>query len=193
MAPVSSTPFCRWGAQFRPALLLAAGALLAGCNKDAPPASAEPQSASARADVAAAATATPAALKAAADPTAAGVPAASKLSEESFELALVTRGDYAVGKPAEVDVVLDAKGPYKVNDQYPYKFKLKESPGLKYPSMIVGKDRVKLEKKRATIAVPFTPEKAGPHVLAGQFAFSVCTDDKCLIEKRDLSLTVEAK
>jgi hypothetical protein len=38
--------------------------------------------------------------------------------------------------------------------------------------------------------VSFTPDAAGKRTVAGQFAFSVCTEDKCLMEKRDLSLDV---
>ena len=33
----------------------------------------------------------------------------------------------------------------------------------------------------------------GKHTLAGQFAFSVCTDETCLMEKRDLTLVVDVK
>ena len=38
---------------------------------------------------------------------------------------------------------------------------------------------------------PDTPKsQAGKRTVAGQFAFSVCTEDKCLMEKRDLLLDV---
>jgi hypothetical protein len=89
--------------------------------------------------------------------------------------------------------VLDAKEPFHVNEKYPYKFKLKETSGLTFPAPLVGKEGVNLEKARATMRVPFTAQSAGRHTLSGQFAFSVCTDDKCLIEKRELSLLVDAK
>ncbi|HEY1533007.1 MAG TPA: hypothetical protein VGF76_03285, partial [Polyangiaceae bacterium] len=100
--------------------------------------------------------------------------------------------DYASGKAGEADVVLSAKPPYHVNDKYPYKFKLKEAPGLSFASMIVTKDAVKFEPARATVPVAFTPS-AGKHTLSGQLSFSVCTADKCMIEKRDLALEIEAK
>jgi hypothetical protein len=41
--------------------------------------------------------------------------------------------------------------------------------------------------------VPFTPDGAGQRTVSGQFAFSVCTDETCLMEKRDLSLVVDVK
>ena len=89
--------------------------------------------------------------------------------------------------------MLAAKPPFHVNDKYPYKFKLKDEPGLTFANAVVGKDNVKLETARATMSVPFTVKDAGKHTLAGQFSFSVCTEDKCLMEKRDLALVLEAK
>ena len=97
---------------------------------------------------------------------------------------------WTVAKPAGV---LNAKAPFHVNQNYPYKFKLKETPGVKYANMVVAKDQVKLEPARATLPVAFTPETAGKHTVTGQLSFSVCTDDKCMIEKRDLALEIDAK
>ena len=65
--------------------------------------------------------------------------------------------------------------------------------GLEFPQDVVKKDAVKLEKKRATMTVALTPKTAGKHRLAGKFHFSICTDEKCLIEKRDLALELEVK
>jgi hypothetical protein len=124
-----------------------------------------------------------------AEPAAAG---SSQVSEANFELKISPKGAYQAGKPGEAEIVLDAKPPFHVNDKYPYKFKLKEAPGLTFPAPVVTKDAAKLDKARVTMTVAFTPA-AGKHDLSGQFAFSVCTDDKCLIEKRDLSLAVDAK
>jgi hypothetical protein len=48
-----------------------------------------------------------------------------------------------------------------------------------------------VDKQRSTMSVPFTPTQAGSHTLSGELAFSVCTDDKCLIEKQTLSFPVD--
>jgi len=115
------------------------------------------------------------------------------VAESNFELTLSAPGTYEVGKPGNAEIVLVAKDPFKVNDQYPYKFKVKEARGLKLEGTTIGKDRVKLEPKRATLTVPFVPEQSGKQTLSGQFSFSVCTEEKCLIEKRDLSLVIDVK
>jgi len=167
---------------------------LSACKNQAPPAAettATAPAASAPAAVAegsAAPAATPGYIAAAP----AG-PAASKYSEANFDLTLSPKGAYASGQAAEAEIVLVAKAPFHVNQNYPYKFKLRDAPGLKFANPVVGKDAVKLEPARATMPVAFTPDSAGKHTLAGQMSFSVCTDDKCMIEKRELSLDIDAK
>ena len=86
-----------------------------------------------------------------------------------------------------------AKPPFHANDKYPYKFKLNQAPGLKFANLVVEKDAVKVEKTRATLSVALTPESAGKHTVSGKLFFSVCNDDQCLVEKRDLALNIEAK
>jgi hypothetical protein len=165
------------------------------CKKEAPPTVEEPKTPDAEARSGPAPTMTPAAAPAEPPPgaAAAATPPASRVSESQFEVAIAPSGAYAAGKEGTVEVVLDAKPPFHVNDQYPIKFKLKESPGVKYPAPIVGKDKAKVEKMKATLPVAFVPESAGQRTVSGQFLFSVCTDENCLMEKRDLSLTVDVK
>jgi hypothetical protein len=167
--------------------------LLFGCSKETPPAAEEPRSASNAASPQpspqaanpAGAAAAPTSPEAAAAPT-----GASKFSDTGFDLSIDAKGNLKAGQAGAVEVVLTAKAPYHVNDKYPIKLKLKETPGVKYENLIVGKDAVKLEAMKAVMPVSFTPDGAGKRTVAGQFAFSVCTEDKCLMEKRDLLLDV---
>lgn len=174
-------------------LCVALSVALTDCKNQAPPAAettATAPAASAPAAVAEGSAAPAAPGYIAAAPAG---PATSKYSEANFDLTLSPKGAYAPGQAAEAEIVLVAKAPFHVNQNYPYKFKLKDAPGLKFANAVVGKDAVKLEPARATLPVAFTPESAGKHTLAGQMSFSVCTDDKCMIEKRELSLDIDAK
>ncbi len=161
-------------------------ALLLGCSR-------EPDT---KAD---AAEATQAASQAEAAPASKSAPVAGKpsYSEQPFDLSISVPGPVAVGKPAKAEVVLLAKGPYKVNQEYPLKIKLNEAPGLTFPNSVVhahkNKDAVKLEAKKAVLSVAFTPKSAGEHALGGLLSFSVCTEERCLIEKRDLEAKVTAQ
>ena len=174
--------------------------LAPACNKEVPKAAEEPRAAAAPAPVKeqgptrpAADAPMPPAAEAAPAAEQAADQAAARVSEESFDLSISGSSGYESGKPGEATITLDAKPPFHINDKYPYKFKLKPGAGLKFPSPIVGKDAAKLEKQRMTMAVGFVPESPGKHRLSGVLAFSVCTDDKCLIEKRDLAFDVQSK
>jgi hypothetical protein len=175
----------------RKTVLLVAGALLA-CQRESPPVTQE-----AKAPTAGAVSTAPVG-PAGTTATSPGVPAAaspgqSRYDEGKFVLTLEPAGDVAAGKDGLVNVVLVANPPFHTNKEYPYKFKAKEGGGVKFPAPVVGKDAAKLETQRLTMPVTFSAEKAGKATVAGQFAFSVCTEETCLIEKRDLSLTVDVK
>jgi hypothetical protein len=113
------------------------------------------------------------------------------VTDAAFDLSLdAPKAALKAGQAGVVEVVLLAKAPFHVNDKYPIKLKLKETPGIKYESLVIGKDAAKVEQMKAVVPVSFTPDAAGKRSVAGQLAFSVCTEDKCLMEKRDLQLDV---
>jgi hypothetical protein len=99
-------------------------------------------------------------------------------------------GTVTAGQPAAVEITVDAKGGYHPNEKYPYKFKPAEAAGVRYASPTFSTEALKLEPRRATFTVSFTPEGKGDRTIAGLFAFSLCSADQCLIEKRDLALRV---
>jgi len=176
--------------------LSAAAVLLSACKREVPPAGED-----ARVPTTAEASPAPAAETQAAvapsAPSSAAAPAdaagSSRYDEAKFELSAQAAGAYSAGQEGAVEIVLNAKPPFHANQQYPYKFKAKEGAGVKFSQPVTGKDAAKLETQKVTMRVPFTPDGAGKRTVAGQFAFSVCTDETCLIEKRDLSLVVDVK
>jgi hypothetical protein len=173
-------------------LVVLGSVLLAACNKETPPAAEEPRSAS---NAAAPQAAPPALDTASAAAPAAEAPAtgAAKFSDAAFDLSLEPKGAAKAGQASALEVTLVAKAPYHVNDKYPIKLKLKETPGVKYDNLVIGKDAAKVEAMKAVMPVSFTADGAGKRTVAGQFAFSVCTEDKCLMEKRDLLLDVNVE
>jgi pyruvate/2-oxoglutarate dehydrogenase complex dihydrolipoamide acyltransferase (E2) component len=180
-----------------PALLFAlslAVSVALGCGKDTQAAAEPPRAASAPAEPVperTSAAMAPASAQNPSQPNAAEAAATSRFAETGFDLEMKPKGAYKVGQASAVEVLLAAKTPYHVNDKYPLKFKLKESEGVKFASMIVKREDAKIEEKRALMNVAFTPETEGKKTIAGQLSFSVCTADRCLIEKRDLALAVD--
>jgi hypothetical protein len=120
--------------------------------------------------------------------------AKSAYTESNFDLAFRAKGDgYHAGKDAEAEIFLQVKSPFHANDKYPYKFKLADTDGVSFPDKIVKKDKAKVEGMKVTMSVPFSAAKSGKKQIRGVFHFSVCSEDKCLIEKRALSLDVDVK
>jgi hypothetical protein len=112
-----------------------------------------------------------------------------KEDEASYAAWLEGSGRYLVNQPATVRAVLLAKGEYKVNENYPHKFKLGAAPdGVSYPNAMAG--GATKGKGRAVVNVPFTASTPGNKTISGTFLFSVCNASSCKMLKRPLSVTV---
>jgi hypothetical protein len=115
---------------------------------------------------------------------------APEFHENTFDLVLRPAGAFAAGKPGSAEIQVSAKNGYHCNDKYPYKFKTSESPGVAYSSPVFTKDALHLEPGTATMKVDFTPDSKGQKTIAGVFAFSLCSAERCLVEKRNLALNI---
>jgi len=102
-------------------------------------------------------------------------------------------GDYKKDTEGFVEVVLETKGEFHTNEQYPYKFTPKEAEGVKFSKEKYGRDDGTFEATKAVIRVAFTPTKDGTVNVGGKFALSVCSDKNCLMDKKDLDLDVTVK
>lgn len=109
---------------------------------------------------------------------------------EGFALGISARSPVRAGESGAATIVLNAKSPYKCNAKYPYKMAL-DAPvgGISYPSTVVK--GMNIADKTSTMSVPFSATAKGKATISGTFSFSVCTDDKCLIEKRKLAVTID--
>ncbi len=122
-----------------------------------------------------------------------GVAAHHEFDDASFRLEMRKAGTYQKQAAAKVEVVLEAKAPYKVNEKYPIKLKLEPTEGVKFDSDVVGKDHVAMQAKTAVMTVGFTPQASGVKRIAGKLKFSVCSEERCLMETRELALDVDVK
>jgi hypothetical protein len=114
------------------------------------------------------------------------------VTEEPFSIWLQAASPIAAGTPATVEAVLVAKPPYHCNAEYPHKFKLGAAPaGLSYPEATVK--GMKVTAERSVLSIPVQAQAAGKATVSGTLSFSVCTDERCLVEKRELALNLEVK
>ncbi len=123
----------------------------------------------------------------------ANTPVAAQFDESAFTLKLEPRAPYAVGTPGVVILQLKAKEPHHINQEYPHKLKLKASDGVTYPQPILSRQSMKIAPMQADLTVPLTPNRSGELTISGEFAFSLCTADRCLIEKRTLAVAINVK
>jgi cytoskeletal protein RodZ len=110
----------------------------------------------------------------------------------AFSAYLSAAGKYKAGSPGAVTAVLNALGEYKVNPDYPIKFTLNAAPaGVTFGETVLR--NANKGDKRATISVPFTPDKAGTHTISGVFSIGVCVKSSCTNEKVPLSVAVKVE
>lgn len=119
--------------------------------------------------------------------------ATAVVTDAAFELELKPVGEYVAGRQATAEVVLTARAPYKVNQKYPYKFTFAAPTSVGAREKVVSRSAVAFTKTRAVMTLHFVPQAAGALVLSGEFKFSVCTDDRCLVEHEALALKLRVK
>jgi hypothetical protein len=157
-------------------LLMASVGGLAGCSKsEAPPPSAETPTPAAP----------PSAPKAAA-PT-------PSIEDKTFKLALVSEPEYTAGAPAKLKLVLEARGGYHVNQDYPIRVDLKAPAAVKLDKTSLGKaDAAEFGEPSAKFELPFTAQ-SGVHQLTADVDFAVCTPETCMPDQRTLAVSLQVK
>lgn len=119
---------------------------------------------------------------------------ATKLDHENFLAELRAQPSYVAGKEQRFAVVVTAKGDFKINPQFPVKFKLADPPeGLSYPKPLLKREDGKFEDKSGSFEVPFVAAKAGKYQLGGTLSLSVCSDKRCLMEKVALDHEIDVQ
>jgi hypothetical protein len=125
----------------------------------------------------------------AAEPAAAAGPRAEA---EAWTVALELPAGLRAGAPATARVRVTARAGYHVNLEYPAAFKPDAGAtvtfaGARVPLAAASAEKVACaghatDTCQAAFALPFTPGDR-PARLAGTVSFSVCTADRCLIER----------
>ncbi len=134
---------------------------------------------------------TSASATAAAQPEPAAARQGAVVSDTAFSTWLQGSSPMPSG-PAQLEAVLVAKPPYHVNAEYPHKFTFSDPPpGLEYPEKTVR--GMQITPERGALRLPVVAKSAGPSTVSGTLSFSVCTDERCLVEKRDLQVALDVK
>ena len=110
-------------------------------------------------------------------------------------------GDCAAGANCSVTMSLVATGDFHINDEYPYKYRADESPGVTFLGtdaagpMVFSKAASNWQKagpQKGTMTVSFQSAK-GQKNIAGTFKLSVCSAQNCQLEQQAVSTPVTVR
>jgi hypothetical protein len=108
----------------------------------------------------------------------------------------------AAGATCNLQLKVIATGDYHINDDYPYRFKADDAPGVAFQGSnpadkdVFSKpagDWQKTEANAGAMSVRFTPAAAGDKTISGTFKVSVCSAENCLLEQPKVLAVVAAK
>jgi hypothetical protein len=126
-------------------------------------------------------------------PAAPQSPPGPSVEDNTFKLSLVSEPEYTAGSASTLKLVLEARGNYHVNQDYPIKIDLKAPAAVKLPKPSLGEpDAAEFGEKIARFEVPFTAP-AGSHELSADVDFAVCTPETCMPDQRKLAIKVAVK
>jgi hypothetical protein len=130
---------------------------------------------------------------AAAAPTPAA-PAGPAIEENHFRLAFDGAAPYTAGQPGGLKVVIESRGGYHLNQDYPVRVDLKAPAAVKLQKPSLGKTDAAppFGEKSATFPVGFTADK-GSHDLSATVDFAVCTADTCVPEQRTIAIALNVQ
>jgi hypothetical protein len=115
------------------------------------------------------------------------------IEETAFRLALEGTVPYSAGQPGQLKLVLDPRGGYHVNQDYPTRIDLKVPATVKLAKPSLGKaDAASFGEKNAAWNVDFTADK-GEHSLVAAVDFAVCTADTCMPEQRTIAIALNVQ
>jgi hypothetical protein len=108
----------------------------------------------------------------------------------------------AVGEVCTLALTLVATGDYHINDEYPYKFKGDDAPGLEFQGKSAdgrgvftkaAGDWTKTDEKTGRMGVAFTSRDAADKHVSGIFKLSVCSAQNCRLEQPRLDARVAVR
>jgi hypothetical protein len=106
------------------------------------------------------------------------------------------------GQACTLALTLVAAGDYHINDDYPYKFRAEDTPGLDFLGTDAAGKNVfsklarnwtKKDEKSGTMAVGFKPLEKGNKGIVGVFKLSVCSSQNCRLEQQHINATVAVR
>lgn len=122
-------------------------------------------------------------------------PAGPKIETGSFLLAVApTQDEYAAGKLGQLEIALESRGEWHVNQEYPIRVDIKAGEGVKVPKAeLVKDDATEFGEEKVRFLAPVEPSTAGTHEVTCDVSFAMCTEENCILEKRTVVTELEVQ
>jgi hypothetical protein len=121
---------------------------------------------------------------------------------ERFYVDAVSPESCTSGAECDVALKLVALAPFHINDEYPYRFRGDDSSLLQFLGTdAAGKnvfskaagDWRKADATNGSMNVRFVPTVKGSTTVGGTFKLSVCSTESCLLEQRQVAISVAVR
>jgi hypothetical protein len=122
-------------------------------------------------------------------------PAGPSIETGSFLLAVApAQPGYSVGKAGEVEIALEGRGEWHVNQEYPIRVDLKAAPGVALKKNELVKDDAKeFGEQKVRFLAAVEPSTAGQHEVTCDVSFAMCTEENCILEKRTVAMQLKVE
>ncbi len=122
-------------------------------------------------------------------------PAGPKIETGSFLLAVApSGGGYRIGKAGEVEIALESRGQWHVNQEYPIRVDLEAAPGVTLTKNELVKDDAKeFGEQKVRFLAAVEPSAAGEHELTCDVSFAMCTEENCILERRTVAMQLKVE
>jgi hypothetical protein len=108
----------------------------------------------------------------------------------------------SAGATCITNLKLVAVGAFHINDEYPYKFKADDAPGVEFLGTDgagqnvfskVANDWRKNDEKTGTMTLKWRPAAGGDKKIAGVFKLSVCSAQACQLDQASVQAVVAVR
>lgn len=125
----------------------------------------------------------------------ANAPAGPSIETGTFLLAVApTQPKYAAGQPGSVQIELQSRGEWHVNQEYPIRVDLAAPEGVALPKAELLKDDAKeFGEDKVRFLAEVEPSAAGTHEVSCDVSFALCTEENCILERRTVAMQLEVQ
>mgnify|MGYP001587145403 FL=1 len=122
-------------------------------------------------------------------------PAGPSIETGSFLLAVApAQPKYEVGKGGQVEIALEGRGEWHVNQEYPIRIDITSTPGLGLPkSELVKDDAAEFGDVKARFVASVEPKQKGEQEVTCDVSFAMCTEENCILERRTVAMKLEVQ